>query len=627
MMQKLKVLLTNAPGLELEEFDKSHNKIRGYGLYPPIQLTLLAGMISKEVENSFVEVLDLELEIRKYFNENIKSTVSAKDVMKKLIADKIDEFKPDLVGISVVFSPGHKNTLTIADIVKEKNSEIHVVCGGNHATFAYKTMLENCSSIDFIFLYEADKTFPSFLQYINGKTKFEDLKGIVWLDKITKKIKQAPRAPLIQELDEIPIPKWNLVPIKKYQQYGRIGAIQRYGNEDLPSYTMQTVRGCVASCTFCSVRSFYGKEVRAFSAKRVLEEIDYLYNDLGITQLEILDDDFTFNKQRTLEICNGLIKRNYNLIWNLLNGIRLSTINEEVLDSLVKAKCRSFSVGVESGNDSTLATVRKPLSIKMLYEKSEMFQKHNELYVTGNYMVGFPFESEKEMMNTYDVARDIGFDWNVFTVFRPLAGTPLFENLDDKEKKKSIEEQKDYNEGFSAARRTRRLEAKKYQKEIENQMKASLMHVKEENENKENFGDSEIDKLNYIKNLEINFLNNKNLNGAICDKYLENKKGKYRVQLNKVKNIDRAIKDFEGVVKFIEKDHAIAHYCLAKAYRVKGDDKLVEYHSNKVLNILSDPINSKWVEYFDKLLSKKEIDELKKTHYKKIPLNNQISLT
>jgi hypothetical protein len=49
---------------------------------------------------------------------------------------------------------------------------------------------------------------------------------------------------------------------------------------------MQTVRGCVASCTFCSVRSFYGKGVRAISAKRFLSEIDYLYNDLGIKVYE-----------------------------------------------------------------------------------------------------------------------------------------------------------------------------------------------------------------------------------------------------------------------------------------------------------------------------------------------------
>ena len=131
------------------------------------------------------------------------------------------------------------------------------------------------------------------------------------------------------------------------------------------------------------LRSFNGKGVRAYSAKRTLQDIDFLYNELGIKQLEILDDDFTFDRDRTLEICNGLIKRNYDLIWNLENGIRLGTLNDEVIHALVAAKCGGISVGVESGNDKTLALCRKPLSVNMLYRKAELLRKYPELYVWG----------------------------------------------------------------------------------------------------------------------------------------------------------------------------------------------------------------------------------------------------
>ena len=198
----------------------------------------------------------------------------------------------------------------------------------------------------------------------------------------------------------------------------------------MPSYIIQTVRGCVASCSFCSVRNYYGKGVRAYSAKRVLEEIDYAYNDLGIKQLELLDDDFSFDKERTIEICNGLIKRNYDLIWILENGIRLGTLNEEIIHALVAAKCQVIYVGVESGNDKTLAMCRKPLSVNMLYKKAELLRKYPELYVTGNYMVGFAWENKNEMMNTFKVAEEIGFDWNNCSVGQPLPGTPLFQDMD-----------------------------------------------------------------------------------------------------------------------------------------------------------------------------------------------------
>ena len=433
-MKKLKVLLTNSIALNLDEFDRDHNKIRGYCLYPPVQLTTIAASTLKKVENVECEILDLDFEIMKYFKENEKSPISALELTKKRIVDKMDQFQPDLVGISVVFSPTHSNALKIAEIIKDKNPKTQVVCGGNHATFAYKTMLEKCPSIDFVFLYEGDNTFPLFIEYLQGKIKFEDLKGIAWLDKDTNTPKLAPHASLIEQLDEIPIPKWDLVPIEKYHEYGRVASVQRYGSENLSTYVVQTVRGCVAKCSFCTVRSFYGKGVRSYSAKRVLEEIDYLYNDLGIRQFDIIDDDFSYDRKRTLEICNGLIKRNYDLNWSILNGIRLGTLNEEVIHAMVNAKCRLIAIGVESGNDQTLAIVKKPLSVKMLYQKSEIFKQYPELYVMGNYIVGWPWESEDQMMNTFKVAQEIAFDWNKFGVFHPLPGTPLFQNIDEKEK-------------------------------------------------------------------------------------------------------------------------------------------------------------------------------------------------
>jgi len=434
-------------------------------------------------------------------------------------------------------------------------------------------------------------------------------------------VKLASYAPLINELDTIPMPKWDLVPLKEYQKYGFIGAVQRFGNENLPTYTMQTVRGCVASCTFCSVRSFYGKGVRAYSAKRVLQEIDHAYNDLGIKQLEIVDDDFSFDCERTLEICNELIKRNYDLVWNLKNGIRLGTITEEVMHALVTSKCRYVSIGVESGNDSTLAIVRKPLSVKMLYRKSEIFQRYPKLYVAGNFIIGFPFETDEQMMNTFKVAEDLGFDWNTFNPFRPLVGTPEFQKLDKENQEHVIDNQgTDYVMIYEATKKFKNAkEAEKYKYVIERQMQSSLIHPEDEGEAIDEEGDNaepargydhkSVDVLNYKKNLELNFLKNKNLNGRFFDKYMENEKGRYRVICKKPTNIDRAIRDFEGILAFIKKDHAIAHYCLAKAYSYKGVENLVKHHMNKVTEILTR--NRNWVKYFDELVPKDEMNALK----------------
>jgi anaerobic magnesium-protoporphyrin IX monomethyl ester cyclase len=605
-MNKLKVLLSTIPCFNstpsswsgstfhnkkdlLGDFNRDFNKISGYALYPPVQLATIAASVLKNVDDVEIEILDLDFEIMRYFKENEDSSLSAQDFMKKLIAEKMADFQPDVYGISSIFSSTHENLVAVANIIKGENPATQVVCGGNHATFNYKKILEECSSMDFVFLYEGDSTFLLFLEYLKGAIKFEDLRGIAWMDKATNSPILAPYEKLSEALDQLPIPKWDLVPLKEYQKYGRVSSVHSYGNKDLPSYIMQTVRGCVAACTFCSVRSFYGREVRAYSAKRVLKEIDYLYNELGITQLEIIDDDFTYNKERTIEFCNGLIKRNYNLVWNLTNGIRLGTINEEVMHAMVGAKCRSISVGVESGNDVTLAIIRKPLSIDMLHKKAELFRQFPDLYVKGNYIVGFPWENDEQMMQTFKVAEELCFDWSKFALFTPLAGTPLFQKLEDEDEKDFDFDSNNYRPEMGKKDFD---EAQKYRDAIEKQVQmGSLFHNEEEKRGEEHTAkEREIAYLTYLKNLEINFIKNKNLNGG---------------------NLDRAIRDFDAVVKFIHKDHAIAHYALAKAYCRKGDDKLVRQHMDRVLDILADPMHEKWVGYFDKIVPKNEMNEMK----------------
>ena len=602
-MKKLKILLTNAPRFSLKDSDTNINQVRKYSLFPPIQLTTIAASVLKEVKNVDIEVLDLEYELMKHFKENEKSPFSPPEVIKMKISKKMDECQPNLVGVSVVFSTAHNNNSLIVNVVKEKNSKTTVVCGGNHPTFAYKRMFKDCPNIDFIFMYEGDNTFPLFLKYLQGKVSFKDLEGISWFDKDTNEVKISASAPLIENLDALPIPSWNLVPLKTYQNYGHIGAIQRFGDENLSSYTMQTVRGCVASCTFCSVRDFYGKGVRSYSAKRVLKEIDYIYNDLGIRQLEIVDDDFSHNRERTLEICNGLIKRNYDLVWNLRNGIRLGTITEEILHAMVLAKCRHFSIGVESGNDKTLKIIRKPISIKMLYEKAKIFQLYPELYITGNFMIGFPFENDEETMNTFNVAEEIAFDWNSFTVFTPLSGTPEFKKMDIKKQEQFDFESERYDNSFDLVSNFRNA--------VEKQMQEALMHPENSNSNFKAPEEKKIDQITYIKNLEINFLKNKNLVGRVINKNIKTNNGNYNYKLNRIKNLDRAIKDFEGIINFIEKDHAIAHYCLAQAYRQKNKHEEVKKHINKVSEIISDPKYKKWANYFNELVPKNEFNEFK----------------
>ena len=114
-MKKIKILLTNAPKFNLDEFNKDHNLLGAYSLYPPVQLTTIAASTMKKVDDVEIEILDLEYEILKYFKENKESPLPTRDYMKKVILAKTSKFKPDLVGITAVFSSCHSNAFFITN--------------------------------------------------------------------------------------------------------------------------------------------------------------------------------------------------------------------------------------------------------------------------------------------------------------------------------------------------------------------------------------------------------------------------------------------------------------------------------------------------------------------------------
>jgi hypothetical protein len=252
------------------------------------------------------------------------------------------------------------------------------------------------------------------------------------------------------------------------------------------------------------------------------------------------------------------------------------------MEALAKSKCKLISIGVESGNDSTLAIVRKPLSIKMLRAKNEIIKRHPEVYVKGNFIVGFPFETDEQLLNTYNIAEEMKFDWNIFSVFKPLPGTPMFQEID-----KEAQENFDFNSIKNDFQFEKIREVKITQKAAADlsMMHASADEIEIKQKELNYKDDQKISDQAYRKNLEINFMKNPNLNG---------------------RDIERAIRDFTGILRFIDKDHAMARYCLNIAYKKKGDEKLIDENLKALDIILLD--NSEWVKIFKEMLPTNEFE-------------------
>ncbi|MBU0477138.1 B12-binding domain-containing radical SAM protein [bacterium] len=521
-----RILLINSPRVSNIDLSADTGKAKNYyEVYPPLGLLYLSSMIKRELENIQIEVLDLHL-------ESIKDALGGKTVnWFEMCRRKIEEFQPDLVGLTVIFGASFAYAKSIGTKIKDKYPKIIIVGGGIHITSIAKEK-NKLAFCDFISLYESEYHFLGLIKYLNNQQNF--LRGII----VNNKFLLRNEADVLSDierpdnLDNLPIPDFATIDLKNYYKYGILSAAQTISYET-PVATLLTSRGCLGNCKFCSVRSFMGPGVRTHSPERVLSEIDILYKEFGIRHIDVVDDDFAYNGQRVIDILNGLIDRKYSLTWSMGNGIRIGSLNEKIMKKMVKSGCTYFSIGIESGDQSILKEMRKPLTIELLKKKVKLLHKYPEIYYRANFMIGFPGETLEQMEKTFSLAEEIALDWSLFSICKPLPNTDLFNEM--------LNNSSDFNSDL-----------------IDYRFDSSKgMPIYD---NKEEF----IFDLAYTNNLKINFKNNVNLMG---------------------RNIKRSVKDFDRIVK-LAKDHAFSWNCLAigyKALNMKEEKKFAIKKTNEIV--------------------------------------------
>ena len=534
-----RVLLIKSPTLKYDTLDIKAHKKSGYMTYPPIEITTLAATLREKLPDIDIKLYDAEYEtlVSLYKGKKLEN------ILENSIKEELENFKPDLVGISINFSVAKANGLEILNMVKNYKKNILTVFGGVHSTFDFQDLMDK--GADMVFLREADNTFPDFIKYAKNRKLFDaGINGFVYkLDNEIKKIEYV--AP--PKFEDLPTPAWDMIDLPNYYKVSSLCLVKNETGASQPSAIIQTLRGCVAKCTFCSVRNFNGFGVRTRRVKDVVDEIELFVNEYGIKFIEVVDDDFTADVPRAIEICKEIIKRKLDVTWSLDNGIRLGTITEELAENLVASKCAMISIGIESGNKEILHRIKKPITLPILYKKMKMMAHYPEIYIKANFIVGFPFENYNQLQDTFKVASELDFDWSIFSIYSPLIGTDAMNQYDESTQQKIANNESNFG---------------------------SIEFVPDGFKSKSDFENSV-----YLNNLRCNFVNNPNLNG-------------------RRNGVERAIKDFERVITTTDKTHAVALYLLSKMSDQIGAEKAKQYKKD-YLKILRD--SEKWNYFFDEL--------------------------
>lgn len=361
---------------------------------PPLGLLTVAAPLVKERHDVKILNLNLANEPDCYLGEEIK------------------KFKPDFIGITST-TPLIKRVYQIASLIKQFNDTIVIIAGGPHPSAVPEDVLRE-SKIDCVVKGEGD----SILNMIVDKGLSSSIPNLFY-KRDSNIIISPDQNHFVQDLDNLPFPAYELLDIKKYSQ-------PKISSRRKPLGYIETSRGCYARCIYCN-KNIHGYKVRQKSPQRVVDEMERMLQ-FGFREIHIIDDIFTANMKRAYAICEEILWRNLKFPWYPRGGIRVDSVNLELLRIMKKAGCYRIPFGIESGSQKIIDTIKKNITLEQAKEAVRLAKKvglETECY----FMLGLPTETEANLQESIDFAIMLDPDYVKFAILIPLPGTPLFEEM------------------------------------------------------------------------------------------------------------------------------------------------------------------------------------------------------
>jgi len=352
---------------------------------PPFGLMSLAGYLIRE---------GIDVKIEDYIIEPYS---------RERIREVLKEFRPDAVGATAVTMNVNK-AVSILKNFREEDPGIITMIGGPHATFDAHGMLAN-SHIDYVIRGEGEITTTELMNTLSSGTGIEQVPGISFR-KDGVVIHNTDRE-FIRDINTLPFPARRLVQLSKYRAM------------NFP-VNMMTSRGCPHSCIFCVGHRMVGHKVRYFDVERVVDEFEMLAG-LGFNQINIVDDLFTSNKKRCMDICDGIIARGIKHPWSAF--ARVDTVQEDLLERLNAAGCTSLCFGIESGNQEILDRIKKRTTLDKCRRAAGLCRKTG-MKPMASYILGLPGETEETVRRTFEFAEEMAIPYG-FHILAPFPGTEV----------------------------------------------------------------------------------------------------------------------------------------------------------------------------------------------------------
>lgn len=413
---RVDVLFVNPPSpdgsIYIRDIDRSGRYTRENTIWPQSNLAYLAAVISDRYRVGLIDCIANRMDWPGFETQ-------------------VRAGRPEFI-VTNVISSILSNDARVADVARTVGARTIAI--GPHVTALPGETLRDYPNLDFVIMGEAEASLRELVDSVKEGKNLEDVKGIGFRrDNGTVKVNEL--RPEIENLDDLPYPRHDLLPLDKY----RLPFIGK-------RYTfVMTSRGCPYNCTFCRSPVMWGRKFRQRSPDSIIGELKEL-KKLGVKNIIFHSDTFTLDKKWLVELCRKMVEEKLGIRW--MTNSRADTVDPEMLGWMRRAGCWMIAYGFESGSQKVLDNVKKGITIQQIRDSARWTEEAG-IKVWGYFIIGLPGETKESIEATIKLSKELPLYNANFAVGAPYPGTDFY-NLVSEQGWLISTDWEDFDQNYSA---------------------------------------------------------------------------------------------------------------------------------------------------------------------------------